>query len=100
MTKKYVYGVDGRSNVGFGFWQMAVGSKQPLTRDTFRAARNIMLNMKGDHGRPLGLMPTLLVVGTSNGDAARDIILAERLPNGATNTDRNLVEILQSPWLA
>lgn len=98
-TKKFIYGVDGRCNVGYGFWQFAVGSKQPLTKDTFRAARNQMMNLKGDHGRPLGLMPTLLVVGTANGDAARDIILAERLPNGATNTDRNLVEILQTPWL-
>lgn len=100
MTKKFLYGVDGRSNVGFGFWQMAVGSRQPLTKDTFRAARRMMMDVKGDHGRPLGLTPTLLVVGTSNGDAARDIILAERLPNGATNTDRNLVQILETPWLA
>ncbi len=99
-TKKFIYGVDGRSNVGFGFWQMAVGSKQPLTKDTFRAARRMMMDVKGDHGRPLGQTPTLLVVGTSNGDAARDIILAERLPNGATNTDRNLVQILETPWLA
>lgn len=99
-TKKFVYGVDGRNNVGFGFWQFAVGSKAALTKDSFRQARNMMMNLKGDHGRPLGLTPTLLVVGTSNGDAARDIILAERLPNGATNTDRNLVEILQSPWLS
>lgn len=100
MTKKFVYGVDGRSNVGFGFWQMAFGSKAPLTKESFRAARNAMMKMTGDNGRLLNINPTLLLVGASNGDAARDIILAERLPNGETNTDRNLVEIFQTPWLA
>jgi len=99
-TKQFIYGTDGRCNVGFGFWQMAFGSKAALTKENFRAARTAMMNMTGDNGRPLGLMPNLLVVGTSNSDAARDIILAERLPNGATNTDRNLVEIFQTPWLA
>jgi phage major head subunit gpT-like protein len=99
-TKQFVYGTDGRCNVGFGFWQMAFGSKAALTKENFRAARTAMMNMTGDNGRPLGLTPNLLVVGTANSDAARDIILAERLPNGATNTDRNLVEIFQTPWLA
>jgi len=99
-TKQFIYGTDGRCNVGFGFWQMAFGSKAALTKENFRAARTAMMNMTGDNGRPLGLTPNLLVVGTSNSDAARDIILAERLPNGATNTDRNLVEIFQTPWLA
>lgn len=99
-AKQYVYGVDGRCNVGFGFWQMAYGSMAPLTKENFRAARTAMMAVKGDHGRPLGIKPTLLVVGTSNSDAARDIILAERLPNGASNTDRNLVEIFETAWLA
>lgn len=99
-TKKFKYGVDGRSNVGYGFPQFAVGSKQPLTKETFRAARDSILNLKGDHGRPLGLIPNLLVVGTSNGNTARELLLAERNAAGATNVDRNLAEILQSPWLA
>jgi phage major head subunit gpT-like protein len=100
MKKKFLYGVDGRSNVGYGFWQFCVGSKQPLSKDTFRAARDLLLNLKGDHGRPLGIMPNLLVVGTSNGNAARDILLADRLASGATNTDYKLVDLLQTPWLA
>ena len=96
---QYMYGVDGRCNTGFGFWQMAYGSKQPLDKAAFRAARTAMMKMKGDNGRPLGITPKLLLVGPSNGDAARDIILAERDAAGATNTDRNLVTILETPWL-
>lgn len=97
--KEYVYGVDGRANVGFGFWQFAYGSKQTFDKAAFRAARTAMMSLKGDYGRPLGITPNLLLVGPSNGDAARDVILAERDAQGATNTDRNLVEILETPWL-
>lgn len=101
-TKKFKYGVDGRSNCGYGFWQFSIGSKQPLTKETFRAARDRLLNMKGDHGRPLGLGASglLLVTGTSNGNAARELMLAERNAAGATNVDKGLADILQSPWLA
>jgi phage major head subunit gpT-like protein len=96
---EFVYGTYSRCNVGFGFWQMAFGSKAELTRDNLRAARNAMRALTSDEGRKLGINPNLLVVGVSNGDKARDIILAERLENGATNTDRNLVEILEAPLL-
>lgn len=98
-TNEYVYGVEGRSNAGFGFWQMAFGSKAALTKENFRAARTALMSMKADHGRPLGINPTILLVGPGNGDAARDIILAERDAAGATNTDRNLVKIIETPWL-
>jgi phage major head subunit gpT-like protein len=97
--KEYVYGTDGRCNVGFGFWQFSFGSRQPFDKENFRAARTAMMSLKGDYGRPLGIVPNVLLVGPSNADAARDVLLAERLPNGATNTDRNLVRIVETPWL-
>jgi phage major head subunit gpT-like protein len=97
--KEYVYGTDGRCNVGFGFWQFSFGSRQLFDKDNFRAARTAMMSLKGDYGRPLGIVPNVLLVGPSNADAARDVLLAERLPNGATNTDRNLVRIVETPWL-
>lgn len=99
MRDKYLYGVDGRSNVGFGFWQQAFGAKVALDKAAFRKARGSMLALKSDEGRPLGIKPNLLVVGLSNADAARDLLLAERDASGATNIDRNLVEILEVPWL-
>jgi phage major head subunit gpT-like protein len=99
-AKQYVYGVDGRCNVGFGFWQMAFGSTAPLTKANLRAARKAMMGLTNEHGRPLGIRPNLIVVGTSNSDLARDILVPDRLDNGATNTDRGLVEIMDTPWLA
>jgi len=99
MRDEFRYGVDARCNVGFGFWQMAYCSKAPFTQANFRTARNAMTTLKSDQGRPLGTKPTLLVVGPGNGDAARDLINADRLANGASNTDRGLVEVLETPYV-
>lgn len=95
----YVYGVDGRWNVGVGLWQMAYGSMQSLDATAYSAARTAMMGFKADGGEPLGVMPNLLVVGPSNDAAAREILLAERNDAGATNTLRNTAELLVVPWL-
>ncbi|RJG46442.1 Mu-like prophage major head subunit gpT family protein [Mesorhizobium sp. DCY119] len=100
MNKEFVYGVDCRRNVGYGFWQMAFGSTQPLTKQRYIAARTAIMEMKGDYGRPLGLRPDLLVVSPSNEGAAFDVLKAERDAAGATNTYRATAELLVTPWLA
>ena len=98
--KEFVYGVDGRNNVGFGFWQFAWGSKQTLNKANYRIAREAMMAMKGDYGRPLGVMPRLLVVPPSLDGDALEILNAERDAGGATNVYRNTAEQLTVPWLA
>lgn len=114
LNKEYVFGADGRCNAGFGFWQFAYGSQLALTRTNLRAAYNAMINLKGDFGRPLGVVPNLLVCGPSLRQTARDLLLSDflavdgvpgepALSSGAgvmANTDKNLVEIHMSPWLA
>lgn len=97
--KEFRYGVDGRSNVGYGFWQMAFGSKQPLTAANYAAARAAIMSFTGDHGRPLGLVPDLLVVPPTLEGDAREILMNERDAAGATNKWRNTAELLSSPWL-
>lgn len=99
MKKEFLYGGDGRYNVGYGLWQLAYGSKQTLDATAYAAARTAMLSMKGDNGKPINVSPTLLVVGPSNEKAALDLIQAERLANGATNTYRNTATVLVSPYL-
>jgi len=99
IKKEILHGVDGRGNAGFGFWQMAHGSKATLDQAGFRAAYNAMVALNNDEGRPLGIAPNILVVGASNLFAARDVLLKENNANGETNTDRNMVEIVQVPWL-
>jgi len=96
---EFTYGVRARYNAGFGFWQMAFGSKADLTIENLLAARKAMRELTSDEGHKLGINPNLLVVGISNSDKAREILLSERLSNGQTNVNRNLFEILEVPLL-
>jgi phage major head subunit gpT-like protein len=98
--KKFLYGVDARYNVGFGFWQYAFGSKQDLTAANYAAARTALMEMKGDHGRPLGIKPTLLVVAPGNESAALKILNNENAAGGETNEWKGTAKLEVVPWLA
>ncbi len=99
MRDEYRYGVDARANVGYGFWQMAYGSKQTLDATNFNAAIAAMMAYASDDGRPLGITPNLLVVAPSNRAAAKALIEAERLASGGSNTNFKAVELYICPWL-
>jgi len=99
MKKKYIYGVDRRDNAGFGLWQLAYGSRQVLDAASYAAARESMMSLRDDEGRPLGIMPNLLVVPPSLEAEAREILLTERDAGGGTNKWRNSAELLVAPWL-
>lgn len=99
MADEYRYGVRARSNVGFGFWQLAAMSTKPLNASNFREVYNALRNQKADGGRPLGVKPTLLVVPTTLDEAAREVVGVSRLANGADNPNYNLVKVLDTPWL-
>lgn len=97
---EYVYGVDSRCNVGFGFWQMAYGSRKTLDETNLIAAWTAFCERKGDFDRPLGLKPDLLVVPPSLEIAARKLVNASTLANGAENVMKGLVDVLSDPRLA
>lgn len=59
---EFVHGVRYRCNAGFGFWQMAYASRQPLNGDNYGKARAAMQGFTADGGRPMKIKPTLLVV--------------------------------------
>lgn len=100
LRKQFLYGVDSRCNVGFGFWQFAFGSKATLNAANYAAARAAMLGMKGDFGRPLGVRPGLLVVPPSLEGAAMEILNAERDAAGATNVWKGTAKLEVVSWLA
>lgn len=97
--KEYVWGCDGRLNVGYGLWQQAFASKAVLDVANYAAARTAMMSFKADNGKPLAITPKVLLVSPNNEKAALDVIQAERLANGATNTYRNTAEVVVCPWL-
>lgn len=99
-NKEFVYGTDARMNVGFGFWQFAWGSKQALTATNYATARGALMSMKGDYGRPLGIMPSLLVVPPTLEGAARKIVSNALAAGGETNEWAGTAEVLVVPWLA
>lgn len=98
--KEYVYGVDARSNTGFGLWQLAYASRETLDAASFNDAYAAMQSTVGDNGRPLGIRPKLLVVPPSLRAQALEVVKAERNANGATNINRDVVDVLATPWLA
>lgn len=100
MNKEFIYGADARGNAGFGFWQFAWGSKQTLNAANYATARSAISGMKGDYGRPLGLMPNLLVVPPSLESAGRKLLNSEYGAGGETNEWKDTAELLVVPWLA
>ncbi|NCM96146.1 MAG: hypothetical protein GW948_02180 [Rhodobacterales bacterium] len=96
----FVYGADWRGNVGYGVPQMAYGSKQTLDAAAYATGRTAIMNMKGDGGRPLGLMPNLLVVPPALESAGRKILNSEYAAGGETNEWKGTAELLVVPWLA
>lgn len=99
MRNEYRYGVDGRSAVGVGFWQMAAKSQEKLDKAGFEKAYNAMITLKGDGGRPLAIRPTVLLVPPSLENAAKEIVEADRLAGGAYNPNKGKCKVMVSPWL-
>lgn len=97
---EYVYGVDGRLNAGYSLWQLAFASREALDAKSFNDAYSQMQSICGDHGKPLGIRPKLLVVGPQDRAAALEVVKAERNAFGATNINRDVVDVMATPWLA
>lgn len=95
-SNMYRYGVDTRCNVGFGFWQMAYMSRQPLTAANYAKARAAMQSLKADGGRPLGIKPGLIVVPPSL-EGAANALLNKDAQGG--NEWYKTAEVMVSPWL-
>lgn len=98
--KEYIWGVEGRMNCGYGFWQQAYGSKAALDATSFNLALTTMMGLKRRAGQPLGIKPNILVCGPSNRATALEVVKAERNAAGATNINRDAVDVLVVEWLA
>ncbi|MDC8012935.1 Mu-like prophage major head subunit gpT family protein [Tahibacter soli] len=95
-----VFGVDGRWNVGLGFWQMAYASKQTLDEAALSAAIATIKSQKGDGGRPLGITPNILVVPPVLETAAEKLVTAIYAANGASNVMAGKLKVRAPAWMA
>ncbi|MGI8839758.1 MAG: Mu-like prophage major head subunit gpT family protein [Caulobacteraceae bacterium] len=98
--REYIYGVDARHNVGYGFPQFCWGSTAPLDAAHYAAARAALMSLKSDYGRPIGVMPGLLVVPPTLEAAALLITNTMYGPGGSSNEWYQTAESLVVPWLA
>jgi len=71
-----------------------------LSVTEYAKARAAMMSLKDEHGRPLGIIPDLLVVPPALEQTALEILQAERTASGATNVFRNTAKLLVAPQLA
>lgn len=99
-NREFIYGADARAAVGYGFPQMAWGSKQTLNAANYAIARAGIQNMKGDHGRPLGLVPNLLVVPPALESAGRKLLNSEYGTGGESNEWKDTAKLEVVSWLA
>ncbi len=99
MRKEFIYGVDARLNAGYGLWQLAYASRETLDATSFNDVFASMQSLTGDQGKKLGIRPKLLVVPPTMRAQALEVVKAERNAAGATNINRDVVDVLVTPWL-
>ncbi|MBM9400375.1 Mu-like prophage major head subunit gpT family protein [Gluconacetobacter azotocaptans] len=73
---RFIWGVDGRCNAGYGLWQLAYRSTRPLTPESYSAARAIMQAQRRHDGEPYDIDPNLLVVPTNLEEQGRTVLKA------------------------
>lgn len=95
MKNEYLFGANSRCNAGYSFWQLAFGSKAPLTAENLKAAHKAMKRFKNDEGKNLGIKPNILVVGNGNEDAAEELLKADKI-NNKYNTLKGKFQLLVS----
>lgn len=100
MTDKFTFGVDARVNAGPGLWQLIVRSKQPLTAANYKAARERLTALKGDHGRPLALRHSHTMVPTALEGDARKVLVNSLAAGGETNEWAGTSQLIMNNWLA
>lgn len=99
MDRKFVFGVDARYAAGFGFHQLAYGSKSALDASSFAAARLALETQRRPDGSPLPVLATHMVTGPTNRAAAEAVLMKEYLAAGETNTNYKAVNLVIDPRL-
>lgn len=102
-TRHYLYGLHGRCNVGFSFWQLAFASKAPLTAENYAVLRTAMESQRGDYGKPLGVKAQLLVYPPTLEADARRLLVADTVAEDGvaiTNIWKGTAEPVKAQWLA
>lgn len=99
MERQYLFGAEARYVAGFGFHQLAYGSKATLDATSFNAARLALETQRRPDGSPLPVLATHLVCGPSRRAEAEAVLMKEYLAAGESNTNYKAVNLTVNPWL-
>ncbi|TVO57534.1 Mu-like prophage major head subunit gpT family protein [Denitromonas halophila] len=99
MENKYLFGADARYNAGYGFHQLAYGSKQALDATTYEAAKVALASQRRPDGQKMAIKGTHLVVGASNEAKARTLLNTQQIAGGGDNIWFNTAQLIVCPWL-
>lgn len=99
MDRQFIFGVDARYVAGFGFHQLAYGSKATLDATSFAAGRLALETQRRPDGSPLPVQATHLVCGPSRRAEAEAVLIKEYLASGESNANYKAVNLLVNPWL-
>lgn len=98
--KKLIWGVDGRSGVGFSpFWQLAFASKEAPDATKLEAMLTAMNSQRSETGKPLKVVASHLVCGPANYETFRKLMTKDHLANGESNTLKNRLQLVMAPEL-
>ncbi|MBI2278190.1 MAG: Mu-like prophage major head subunit gpT family protein [Dechloromonas sp.] len=99
MSRQFLFGVDARYTAGFGFHQLAYGSKAALDATSFNAARLALETQRRPDGSPLAITATHLVCGPTRRAEAEAVLIKEYLAAGESNTNYKAVTLVVDPRL-
>lgn len=99
VDRKLLFGAEARYVAGFGFHQLAYGSKQVLDAASFNAGRLALETQRRPDGSPLPVLATHLVTGPSNRTAALNVLEKEFLAGGENNINYKAVGLIIDPRL-
>ena len=78
---------------------MAMKSHVKLNAENYAAARAQMMTLTADGGRPLAIMPNILLVPPQLEGAARTVVGNQLDGGGGTNPWYGTAEVIVCPWL-
>jgi len=71
-----------------------------LSADSYAAARSAMMSLKDEHGKPLNVVPDLLIVPPQLERAALEVLRADLTAEGTSNIYRDSADLVVAPYLA
>lgn len=99
---QYFFDVDhpvaGASVSNKGTKQLSAAS-QAAAAASYGAARIAMGKLKDEEGRPLNIMPNVLLVPVALQDVAYALINSDRLDDGKANPYKGTAKVVVAPWL-